>query len=414
MQQFYDFKVEKIKNLSSEEKKLRKKNLELFYLNGFPSKKDEDWKFTDLNSILGQNFSNIVNTDLIPEERPYKPITEFEHNFIYLVNGKLISKSFDHEEKDKIFINNFDYKNEIILNRENTLNFLNNALAKDGFSLEVSKNYKFKKPLVIYNQLSNSLKETILNNKNSIILNENSELTLINLVDNASKENFMINTIEEIKLKKNSSLKSILINNSKNNAYFYKYLKNDLEKNSSLENYVLLSGLKFNKLDIEVNHNEEYSNSYIFSALNLLNNEHQEIKTRVNHNAPNCHSYQKIKNVLNNESKGVYQGKIFVKNLAQKTNAYQLSRALILDDKAEFDAKPELEIYADDVKCSHGSTSGSIDLDSIHYLRSRGIPQKEAYRMLINGFLCEVLEKLNEKNLKKFLLQKLEDQIHGY
>ena len=128
----------------------------------------------------------------------------------------------------------------------------------------------------------------------------------------------------------------------------------------------------------------------------------------------NCHSYQKIKNVLNNESKGVYQGKIFVKNIAQKTDAYQLSRALILNDKAEFDAKPELEIYADDVKCSHGSTSGSIDLDSIHYLKSRGIPEKEAYQMLINGFLCEVLEKLNEKNLKKFLLQKLEDQIRGY
>jgi len=414
MQQFYDFKIEKIKNLSPEEKKLRKKNLELFYLNGFPSKKDEDWKFTDLNSILGQNFSNIVNTDLIPETRPYKSIIEFEHNFIYLVNGKLISKCFAHEEKDKIFINNFDYKNEIILDRANTLSFLNNALAKDGFSLEISKNYKFKKPLVIYNQFSNSLKETIVNNKNSLILNENSELTLINLVDIASKENFMINVMEGIKLKKNASLKSILINNSKNNAYFYKYLKNDLEKNSNLENYILSSGLKLNKLDIEVNHIEENSSSSIFSALNLLNNEHQEIKTRINHNAPNCHSYQKIKNVLNNESKAVYQGKIFVKNIAQKTDAYQLSRALILDDKAEFDAKPELEIYADDVKCSHGSTSGSIDLDSIYYLKSRGIPEKEAYQMLINGFLSEILEKLNENNLRKFLLQKLEDQIHGH
>ena len=414
MQQFYDFRIEKIKGLSSEEKIVRKKNLELFYLNGFPSKKDEDWKFTDLNSILSQNFTKIANTDLITEERRHKSINDFEHNFISLMNGKLISKSFDHEEKDKIFISNFNYKNEIILHSKNTLNFLNNALAKDGFSLEISKNYKLKKPLVIYNHFSNSLKEIIMNNKNSIILNENSELTLINYIDNTSKENFMINTIENIKLKKNSFLKNIFINNSKNNAYFYKYLKNDLEKNSSLENYILSSGLIFNKLDIEVNHNEEYSNSYIFSALNLLNNENQEIKTRVNHNAPNCHSYQKIKNVLNNESKGVYQGKIFVKNIAQKTDAYQLSRALILNDKAEFDAKPELEIYADDVKCSHGSTSGSIDLDSIHYLKSRGIPEKEAYQMLINGFLCEVLEKLNEKNLKKFLLQKLEDQIHGY
>ena len=224
----------------------------------------------------------------------------------------------------------------------------------------------------------------------------------------------MVNTIEDIKIKKDATLKSIFINNSKCGGYFYKYVKNELEKNSNLENYILSSGLKFNKLDIVVNHNEEYSSSSIFSALNLLIKEHQEIKTRINHNAPSCHSYQKIKNVLNNESKGIYQGKIFVKNIAQKTDAYQLSRALILDDRAEFNAKPELEIYADDVKCSHGSTSGSIDLDSIYYLKSRGIPEKEAYQMLINGFLCEVLEKLKENNLKKFLLKKLRNQIHGH
>ena len=141
---------------------------------------------------------------------------------------------------------------------------------------------------------------------------------------------------------------------------------------------------------------------------------HQEIKTRINHNTPHCHSYQKVKNVLNDESKGVYQGKIFVKNIAQKTDAYQLSKALILNDKAEFDAKPELEIYADDVKCSHGSTSGSIDFDSLHYLKSRGIPEEEALKMLIKGFLSEVLEKLNDTQLKNFLLDKLESQINGH
>ena len=155
--------------------------------------------------------------------------------------------------------------------------------------------------------------------------------------------------------------------------------------------------MKFNKLDIEINLNEEFIKSSVFSALNLMSNEHQEIKTRINHNSQYCHSYQKIKNVLNDQSKGVYQGKIFVKNIAQKTDAYQLSKALILNDSAEFDAKPELEIYADDVKCSHGSTSGSIDLNSIHYLKSRGIPEKEAYQMLINGFLGEILEKYLRK-----------------
>ena len=414
MKQNYDFKIDKIKDLTSEEISLRKKNLDLFYQTGFPNKKDEDWKFSDLNSILSNNFSKIANNDFLPREKEFKIINEFEHNFISLFNGKLISKDFSYEEKNKILINNFNYKDNLALDSKNSLYFLNNALATGGFSLEVSENYKLKKPLVVYNNFSNSLKEKIVNYKNSIILNENSELNLINYINNSSKENFMVNILENIKVKKDSSLNNILINNSKCNCYFYKYIKSDLEKNSNFENYLLSSGLKFNKLDIEINLNEENSNSSVFSALNLINKEHQEIKTRINHNAPNCNSYQKVKNVLNDESKGVYQGKIFVKNIAQKTDAYQLSKALILNDAAEFDAKPELEIYADDVKCSHGSTSGSIDLNSIHYLKSRGIPEKEAYKMLINGFLCEILEKLSEGKIINFLKEKLERQINGY
>ena len=414
MKQNYDFKIDKIKDLSSEEISLRKKNLDLFYQTGFPNKKDEDWKFSDLNSILSNNFNKIANNDFLPREKEFKIIDQFEHNFISLFNGKLISKDFSYEEKNKILINNFNYKDNLVLDSKNSLYFLNNALATGGFSLEISKNYKLKKPLVVYNNFSNSLKEKIVNYKNSIILNENSELNLINYINHSSKENFMVNILENIKVKKDSSLNNILINNSKCNCYFYKYIKSDLEKNSNFENYFLSSGLKFNKLDIEINLNEENSKSSVFSALNLINKEHQEIKTRINHNAPNCNSYQKVKNVLNDESKGVYQGKIFVKNIAQKTDAYQLSKALILNDAAEFDAKPELEIYADDVKCSHGSTSGSIDLNSIHYLKSRGIPEKEAYQMLINGFLCEILEKLSEGKIKNFLKEKLERQINGY
>jgi len=176
----------------------------------------------------------------------------------------------------------------------------------------------------------------------------------------------MTNTIDDVKIRKNASLKNIFINNSRCNGYFYRYINITLEKGSSCDNYLLSTGLKFNKLDIEVDHNEENSSSSIFSALNLLDVQHQEIKTRINHNSPNCQSYQKIKNVLNDKSKGVYQGKIFVEKIAQKTDAYQLSKALILNDDAEFDAKPELEIYADDVKCSHGSTSGSIDSDAVY------------------------------------------------
>ena len=125
-------------------------------------------------------------------------------------------------------------------------------------------------------------------------------------------------------------------------------------------------------------------------------------------------SYQLVKSVLDDSSKAVYQGKIFVNSKAQKTDGYQLSKAILLDETSEFNAKPELEIYADDVKCSHGSTSGSIDLNSVHYLKSRGIPEKEAYQMLVNGFLSEILEKLPKGKLKNFLIKKLESQINGH
>ena len=151
------------------------------------------------------------------------------------------------------------------------------------------------------------------------------------------------------------------------------------------------------------------------NLLCFLNNEdHQEIKTLVNHLVPNCKSFQKIKSVLDSNAKGVYQGKIFVKDIAQKTDAYQLSKALLISENSEFDSKPELEIYADDVKCSHGSTSGNVDENSIHYLMTRGLTKKEATQLLINGFLKEIINDIKSDTIKKFVENKLEFQVYGY
>mgnify|MGYP001267065100 CR=1 FL=1 len=120
---------------------------------------------------------------------------------------------------------------------------------------------------------------------------------------------------------------------------------------------------------------------------------------------------KKVKNVLNDESKGVYQGKIFVKDVAQKTDAYQLSKAILLSERSEFDSKPELEIYADDVKCSHGSTSGNIDKEALFYLKARGIKEKEAIKMIIKGFLESVLEKIKDKDITDILLNHFNKHI---
>ena len=404
--------IDKIKKMTTEEKNFRIKNLEFFKTTGFPNKRFEDWKFSDFENIVGKNFEELNVKEVSSDVNKIDLIKDFEHNYILLVNGILHSSNFKHEDKNKIKINsykkNIDYKPS-----KNPLICLNHALAENGYSLEVDENYKFKKVLVIYNFFKKDVKNKILNNKNEIKLNENSELHVIEYIVDEFNSKFISNVYENIILKKNSKLKNIFIQENRSNGFFHKFLKNKLFLNSEYSNLIFSSGLKFNKLDIECDLNEENSKCNILSALFLKKDEHQEIKTRINHLAPNCKSNQKVKNVLSSECKGVYQGKIYVKDIAQKTDAYQLSKALLLDDKAEFNSKPELEIYADDVKCSHGSSSGTIDQDSLHYLMTRGLNRNDSTKLLIKGFLNDVIEFIKSPTMKKFIESKLEKQIDG-
>jgi len=144
----------------------------------------------------------------------------------------------------------------------------------------------------------------------------------------------------------------------------------------------------------------------------LLNgDQHHELKTNINHKYENCKSSQLIKSVMLDRSNGTYQGKIYVDKNAQKTNGYQLSKALILSENSEFNSKPELEIYADDVKCSHGSTTGNIDENSIFYLMSRGLTREQASKMIVEGFLNEVIENIKEDNIKLLILNLLIERV---
>ncbi len=412
MEQLFNIDLNKISTTSKKDALDRKKNLELFLKTGFPNKKDENWKFSDLNFIINKNFKNIINNDDFKLNKKIEFINDFDHNHIVLVNGLFKSCNIKFEEKEKIKIEKLSSLESFNYISTNNLHNLNKALSLGGFNLEVQKDYKCKEPIVIYNYYTSNLENKMINNSNKIKLNQNSELTLIeyNIGENSK---FLKNTLEQIDLEKGSLLKSIIIQKSKTNGYFYKNISGSQSYNSSYQNFILSSGLKFNKIEIDMNLEKENGNCYILSGLSLGKGEQQEIKTQINHLAPNCKSYQKIKNVLENDSNGVYQGKIFVKDIAQKTDAYQLSKALILDDQAEFNAKPELEIYADDVKCSHGSTSGSIDEDAIHYLMTRGIELSAAKKLLINGFINEIFENLPEDKIRTFLEKSVKEQIDG-
>ena len=412
MEQLFNIDFKKIYSSSKKEALDRKKNFELFLKTGLPNKKDEDWKFSDLNLIISKNFKKITNYNEFEFDKKIELLNDFDHNHIVLINGAFKSYDLRYEEKEKVKIESLKSFEDFDNQSANNLHYLNKALSLGGFKLEVYKNYKFKKPIVIYNYFTSNLDNKIINSSNKIKLHENSELTLIEY-NFSEKSKFLKNTFEKINIEKNSIFKNIIIQKSKSNGYFYKNISGSQGFNSSYQHFIFSSGIKFNKIDININLEKEKSNCYILAGLSLGKEEHQEIKTRINHLAPNCKSYQKIKNVLANDSLGIYQGKIFVKDIAQKTDAYQLSKALILDDQAEFNAKPELEIYADDVKCSHGSTSGSIDEDAIHYLMTRGIELPAAKKLLINGFISEMFENIPEEKLKVFLEKSILEQVDG-
>ena len=412
MDQLFNIDIKKIPVSSDQEALERKKNFELFLETGLPNKKDENWKFSDLNYIISKNFKQISISDDFKFDKKIEFINDFDHNHITLINGAYKSCDIRFEEKEKVKIESFKSFDNFTNEKGNNLYNLNKALSSGGFSLEIQKDYKCKKPIIIYNYFTSDLDNKIINNSNQIKLRQNSELTLIEY-NMSEKSKFFKNTFENINIEQGSLLKSITIQKNKSNGYFYKNISGIQDYNSSYQSFILSSGLKFNKIEINMNLEKENSTCYILSGLSLGKDEHQEIKTRINHLAPNCKSYQKIKNVLENDSTGVYQGKIFVKDIAQKTDAYQLSKALILDDQAEFNAKPELEIYADDVKCSHGSTSGSIDEDAIHYLMTRGIKLPIAKKLLINGFLNEIFENIQEEKLKTFLEKSIMEQVDG-
>ena len=406
--------INKIKVLNQKDKNFRLENLKLFNQQGFPTRNHEDWKFSDINQIFSKNFKNLESFKNEIKPKSINFIKEFDHNHILMVNGKLENSEFKFEDKNKIKIKSYNDSNFSLNNEENSLINLNNALSNNGLFLEVADNYRFEKAIIIYNVFTDDLKDNLLNNKNKIILGKNSELHIVEYNINQSKNKFIYNTTENVILNENASLKTINLQANQNEGFFYKFSKGKMKSNSNYSSFIFSSGPKFNKIDAEFDLEGENCDCNIKSALFINKDKHQEIKTKINHLVPNCKSYQKIKSVVDAEGKGVYQGKIYVKDIAQKTNAYQLSKALLLSENSEFNSKPELEIYADDVKCSHGSTSGSVDDNSIHYLMTRGLNKKQAIQLLVNGFLNEIIGDIKSNSVRKFIEDKIELQIHGY
>ena len=395
-----------IKNLSLSQKdiEIKKFSLDNFINKGFPNRKEEDWKFSDLNQIINKNIgelsfyndytsTNKVDTSVF--------VDGLEHNKIVFINGRIEKIDFDYEKKGQIeiidqseTINKFD--------NNNSLSDLNNAFTNKSFKIVIKNSYKLSKPLIIYHTTNSKIWSKNINLKLDFELQEDSSLRLIDLFNDTSEKNFL-NIFYNFDLKENAILKNYKVDKLENKNIKYSFNNIEQNKNTISETFILSSGSNFFKSEINCNLKGEHSSAFVNGIFSLDKNKHHEIRTIVNHLTENTKSYQLIKSVLEDSSKAAYQGKIFVNSDAQKTDGYQLSKAILLNKDSEFNAKPELEIYADDVKCSHGSASGSLNEDSIFYLMSRGLNYNQARELLINGFLLDVVEKITDSEIKNLI-----------
>ena len=403
LQKDFDNTVKNL-NLSQKDIEIKKFSLDNFLNKGFPNRKEEDWKFSDLNQIIKKNIgelsfyndytsTNKVDTSVF--------VDGLEHNKIVFINGRIEKIDFDYEKKDQIeiidqseTINKFD--------NNNSLSDLNNALTNKSFKIVIKKGYQLVKPLIIYHTSNSKIWSKNINLRLDFELEEDSSLRLIDLFNDTSEKNFF-NIFYDFNLKENAILKNYKVDKQENKNIKYSFNNIEQNKNTISETFILSSGSNFFKSEINCNLKGEHSSAFVNGIFSLDNNKHHEIRTIVNHLTENTKSYQLIKSVLEDSSKAAYQGKIFVNSDAQKTDGYQLSKAILLNKDSEFNAKPELEIYADDVKCSHGSASGSLNEDSIFYLMSRGLNYNQARELLINGFLLDVVEKITDSEIRNLI-----------
>ena len=403
LQKDFDNSIKNL-NLSQKDIEIKKFFLDNFKDKGFPNRKEEDWKFSDLNQIIKNNIgelsfyndytsTNKVDTSVF--------VDGLEHNKIVFINGRIEKIDFHYEKKEQIeIIDQSETTNKF--DNNNSLSDLNNAFTNKCFKILVKKGYQLAKPLIIYHSTNSKIWSKNINLRLDFELDKDSSLRIVDLFNDTSEKNFL-NIFYNFELKENAVLKNYKVDKLKNKNIKYSFNNIEQDKNSISETFILSAGSNFVKNEINCNLKGEYSSAFVNGIFTLDDDQHHEIRTIINHLTENTKSYQLIKSVLDQSSKAVYQGKIFVNSEAQKTDGYQLSKAILLKKESEFNAKPELEIYADDVKCSHGSASGSLNDDSIFYLMSRGLNYQQSRELLINGFLLDVVEKITDSEIKNLI-----------
>jgi len=392
---------------------IRTKAIKNFEKEGFPTKKMENWKYTSLKKALNYDYKLFPSESQTLEFKDIKKylIDEIESYKIIFIDGKycshlsetthegmdicILSSALTQPKYDLVIENYFDK-----ISKKDGITCLNTAFSSEGTYINIPNNVQVDKPIqFIY--FSTGKNESILYQpRNLIVVGKNSQVEIIERHQSINNNSVLVNSVSEIYCDRRSIVKHYKIQNDKRNASLIDNTFVSQERNSDYNLHTFSLGGELTRNNLSIFQNDERIESTIKGITIIGENQHVDHNTLIHHKKPNCNSYQDYKGIFGENSVGVFNGQVLVEKEAQKTNAFQANNNVLISDKATINTKPQLEIFADDVKCSHGCTVGELDKNALFYMRSRGIPEKEATALLMYGFANKVLGSVSIPEVK--------------
>jgi Fe-S cluster assembly protein SufD len=397
----------------SELYEVRSNAIKNFENKGFPTKKEEAWKYTSLNAILKNDFS------VFPKKENAIEFAAVKKYFLHEIDTFLSSTTHDGldvclmssaltKPKYKMVIDT--YFNQIA-SKEESLTSLNTAFSLEGAYINIPKSKVVEKPIEIIYFSTGTEAALMVQPRNLIVVGENAHVQIVERHQSLNSNPVLTNSVTEIFAQKRAIVDYYKIQNDVQTANLIDntYIAQKQESRVAVHTFSFGGNITRNNLNFY--HQGERIDSTLKGITIIGDKQHVDHYTLVQHATPNCESHQNYKTILNDSSTGVFNGKIFVEKEAQKTDAFQQNNTILIGDKATINAKPQLEIFADDVKCSHGCTIGQLDESAMFYMQQRGIPKKEAKALLMYAFTSEVTSSVKIPELKAKIGRIIADKL---
>lgn len=378
----------------------------------FPTKRHEEWKYTSLDRVLKRNLQvPISKREFDSSWLKTASIDGFDAYNVVLYNGTLLSH--DELPKGVTLVSALNGKESIGADDKegDVFENINKAFANDHVAIEVAANSVVEKPIYLQHFVDAFADNVLVQKSYSIQVKDNAEVTFVERQITIGDHSSLSNGLNTISVSRNARVGHIVIQDDTTMASQVARTYVNQAADSVYSNYTFSISGEIIRNNIHLALDGEHCEGNLYGLYLLAGKEHVDNHTLVDHKMPNCESNELYKGVLNDHSIGVFNGKVFVRQDAQKTNAYQQNRNLLMSDNATINTKPQLEIWADDVKCSHGATVGQLDMEQLFYLRTRGVDEDTAKSLMVYAFASEIVERIPSDPIKQFLLKRISEKL---